>query len=50
MAVYCLSPQQLLANSRLFSMEGMIDNVRIQEVYHSVCGSEFLADRQRADI
>lgn len=49
-AVCYLSPRQLLADSSLFSTEGMIDNVRIQEVHHSVCGSELLADRQRADI
>ncbi len=35
-----LSPRQLLADSCLFSTEGMIINVRIREVYHSVCGSE----------
>lgn len=50
LAVCCLSPRQLLADSYLFSTEGMINNVRIREVYHSVCGSELLADRQRADI
>lgn len=41
---------QLLADFCLFSTEGIFDNVRIQEVFHSVCGSELLADRQRADI
>ncbi|WP_230202735.1 hypothetical protein, partial [Pseudomonas syringae] len=50
LAVCCLSPRQPSADSCLFCTEGMIDNVRVQEVYHSVCGSELLADRLRTGI
>ncbi|AZC54545.1 hypothetical protein C4K34_0349 [Pseudomonas chlororaphis subsp. piscium] len=32
LAFCCLSPWQLLVDSSLFFTEGMIDNVRIQEV------------------
>jgi hypothetical protein len=41
-AVCCLSPRQLFADSCLFSTEGMIDNVRIQEVYHSYAAINYL--------
>ena len=42
LAVCCLSPRQLLADSCLFSTEGMIDNARIQEAYHSYAALNYL--------
>jgi hypothetical protein len=49
-AVCCLSPWQLLVDSCLFSTEGMIDNVRIQEVYHSYAALNYLQTDNVADI
>lgn len=42
LAVCCLSPRQLLADSCLFSTEGMIDNVPIQEAFHSYAALNYL--------